>query len=48
LKDGKIEILITVDCGIRDNEAVDFANKCGMEVIITDHHDPDDSLPVAV
>lgn len=35
-----IELIITVDCGIRDFEAVEHANKEGIAVIITDHHEP--------
>jgi len=38
----KTKLLITIDCGIRDNEYVDEANKLGMDVIITDHHEPRD------
>ncbi len=34
------ELIITVDCGIRDFEAVEYANKEGIGVIITDHHEP--------
>ena len=33
-------LIITVDCGIRDFEAVEYANKEGIGVIITDHHEP--------
>ncbi|MDW7998198.1 MAG: DHH family phosphoesterase, partial [Thermodesulfovibrio sp.] len=33
-------IIITVDCGIRDFEAVKYAKKEGIGVIITDHHEP--------
>jgi len=40
-------LLITVDCGISDNEAVALAGELGMDVIITDHHEPPDSLPAA-
>nr|HDM99758.1 single-stranded-DNA-specific exonuclease RecJ [Deltaproteobacteria bacterium] len=40
-------LLITVDCGISDNEAVALAGELGMDVIITDHHEPPDSLPIA-
>jgi single-stranded-DNA-specific exonuclease len=35
-----VSLLITVDCGIADIEAVAYANSLGMEVIITDHHLP--------
>jgi single-stranded-DNA-specific exonuclease len=43
----KVDLLITVDCGITDIEPVTLANKLGMEVIITDHHEPPASLPAA-
>jgi single-stranded-DNA-specific exonuclease len=39
------QLLITVDNGIRAHEAVTFAVECGMDVIITDHHEPGESLP---
>jgi single-stranded-DNA-specific exonuclease len=34
------KLIITVDCGIRDFEAVEIAKKEGIGVIITDHHEP--------
>lgn len=34
------KLIITVDCGIRDFDAVLYANKEGIGVIITDHHEP--------
>ena len=41
-------LLITVDCGITSIEEVRFANKIGIDVIITDHHQPrPDALPPA-
>ncbi len=44
-----IELIITVDTGIKSKEEVEYARKLGMEVIITDHHElPDeDELPDA-
>ena len=40
-------VLLTVDCGISDVEAVARANELGVEVIITDHHLPGPELPNA-
>ncbi|MDB5254464.1 MAG: Single-stranded-DNA-specific exonuclease RecJ, partial [Parcubacteria group bacterium] len=40
-------LLITVDCGIADCEEVAYANKKGIQVIITDHHEPGKKLPAA-
>ena len=42
------KLLITVDCGISDSEEVALAGELGMDVIITDHHEPPDSLPGAL
>ncbi|MEW6108532.1 MAG: DHH family phosphoesterase [Nitrospirota bacterium] len=33
-------LIITVDCGITSFEAVNLSNKEGIDVIITDHHEP--------
>ena len=41
------KLVITVDVGIVDNEAVARANELGMDVIITDHHLPSGDLPPA-
>ena len=40
-------LLITVDCGITSVEAVTLANQLGMDVIVTDHHQPKQELPPA-
>lgn len=40
-------LVITTDCGIQARDAVEYANSLGMTVIITDHHEPGDSLPDA-
>lgn len=42
-----IGLIITVDNGIVANEAVDFANSLGIDVIITDHHTVGKELPKA-
>lgn len=34
------DLLITVDCGIKSVKEVERANELGMDVIITDHHQP--------
>jgi len=44
---GEPGVLITVDCGISDEEVVDEAKKLGFTVIITDHHKPPIKLPPA-
>lgn len=41
-------LMITVDCGISAIEEVKYANNLGLEVIITDHHEPGEKLPEAV
>ena len=35
-----VKLVVTVDSGIVDNDAVAYANELGMEVIVTDHHLP--------
>ena len=46
--DDGYRLIITVDCGISGIEEVDYANSLGMEVLITDHHEPGQSLPNAL
>lgn len=41
-------LVITVDSGITDNEAIARARELGMEVIVTDHHLPQPPLPDAI
>ncbi|MFC1574954.1 single-stranded-DNA-specific exonuclease RecJ, partial [Gemmatimonadota bacterium] len=41
-------LLVTVDCGILAHDAVTEAKARGMDVIVTDHHTPDDHLPGAL
>lgn len=42
-----INLLITLDCGISDIEAVKLAQENKIDVIITDHHEPPGELPPA-
>ena len=37
------KVLVTVDCGINSNPAVEEARTRGIDVIITDHHEPGDT-----
>ncbi len=41
----KIDLLITVDCGISDFEAIESLKEMGIDVIVTDHHEPPEILP---
>lgn len=41
--DNKVDLMITVDCGISNFEAAEYAKKRGLDLIITDHHK--DALP---
>jgi single-stranded-DNA-specific exonuclease len=43
-----IRLVISVDCGTRSVEAADRARELGVDLIITDHHEPDATLPRAL
>jgi len=47
LKRQGCDLLITVDCGISSVKEVKFANETGLQVIITDHHEPSHVIPPA-
>ena len=42
------KLLITVDCGIADVEEIRRAKELDIDVIITDHHEPNGQLPPAL
>ena len=42
------DLIISVDCGITAVEEVEYAKQNGIDVIITDHHEPKDEIPNAV
>ena len=48
IKNRGIDLIITVDTGITANDQVKYANELGLDVIITDHHEPSDEIPKAV
>jgi single-stranded-DNA-specific exonuclease len=48
LYDDGIRLIITVDCGIRSGREVEFCNALGMDIIITDHHEPRGAVPPAL
>ncbi len=43
-----VRLLITVDCGISNLVEVAEATRIGLEVIVTDHHQPPEELPAAL
>jgi len=43
-----IRLIITVDCGSNSHEAIQEAQKAGIDVIITDHHHVAGNLPDAI
>lgn len=47
-RDNNVNLLISLDCGIKANDKVDLANQYGIDVIICDHHLEGDELPNAV
>ena len=42
------KLLITVDCGVTAFSSAELAGQLGLEMIITDHHQPNHELPKAV
>jgi len=43
-----VRLIITVDCGLSDFDEVTYAKSLGMDVIITDHHQPLEAFPEAL
>ena len=48
IKTKSVQLLITVDCGISDAEKIEELKKRGIDVIVTDHHEPPEILPDCV
>jgi single-stranded-DNA-specific exonuclease len=43
-----VTLVVSVDCGIRGADAARRARELGVDLIITDHHEPDADLPPAL
>jgi len=43
-----VAVVVSVDCGIRGLDAARRARELGLDLIITDHHEPDVELPPAL
>jgi single-stranded-DNA-specific exonuclease len=43
-----VRLVISVDCGVRADAAARHAREIGLDLIITDHHEPDAELPPAL
>ena len=48
IAENKYSLIITVDCGITGCYEVELANSLGVDVVITDHHEPGEELPNAI
>ena len=44
----KPSLLVTVDCGISAGEEVEMLRRRGVNVVVTDHHEPGDAVPEGV
>src|SRR5712692_1382178 len=43
-----VQVIVSVDTGIREGAAIERANQLGIDTIITDHHLPDAAVPRAL
>ena len=47
-KEEGISLIIALDCGIKANAQIDYANDLGVDFVICDHHLPSENLPKAI
>lgn len=47
IKEKNIDLIITVDCGIKNVDEIKKLNELGIDVILTDHHEQGDEIPDA-
>ena len=43
-----VSLVVALDCGIRDVDQIDYANKKNIDFIICDHHNPSKKTPKAI
>ena len=48
LRERGASLLVTVDCGTMSHDAIEEANRVGLEVVVIDHHQQGDTLPAAL
>lgn len=48
INNDKCSLIITVDCGITGMEEIEYAKSLGIDVIVTDHHEPLEEIPKAI
>lgn len=47
-KENGFTLIISLDCGIKSADLIQYAKELGIEFIVCDHHLPDDKLPPAI
>ena len=47
-KENGYSLIVSLDCGIKSVDLVDYARSLGIDFIVCDHHLPDEQLPAAV
>jgi single-stranded-DNA-specific exonuclease len=46
-RDDGVDLVVSVDCGIRAVDAIQVANENGLDIIVTDHHELGEHVPAA-
>ena len=46
--ENEIKLIIALDCGIKAKEVIEYASSLGIDIIVCDHHMPDEELPPAL
>ncbi len=47
-KENNFSLIISLDCGIKSVDLIEYAKNIGIDFIVCDHHLPDDEIPDAV